>query len=315
MDYYYRNNQQHEEGPLPEEILREWLKLGQIRESTSVRRCDSSVWITAAAAFTQKSTPSALLGAAPVAPAEEAAGSIIGPKIRLIGTAAIGLLLFIAYQKGHRNGEAESPVASQPRQQPQTTAPFDASHQLVRTGLSHLYGIQCSVNMEAARQCFTTAASQNDCCGAYWQLVTADTDSNNAAVYEAVMNACASLGNGGDALAVLCVAIDWGWSSDRTYKQKGMELLQQMAQAGDSVASIEYGYCLMREENNREAQQQGFLILQDCSVHGMVRADRYLGLCYLHGIGTKKNEEKGKLLIKRAADYGDPEAIAMLKNS
>lgn len=322
MDYYYRNNQQQEEGPLPEEILREWLKLGQINESTYVRRCDSGVWMPAADAFCAPKGPAVLLSPSPSVPDEPSASPLNNVKARFIGGAVLALLAFIAYQKSQRGNALapQQPVATQP-QPHQTGANLEASHQLVRTGLAHLYGIQCPVNIAEANRCFDEAWNGNDACGAFWRITMIygtqtdfDKEKVNAA-FEAALTECRNQAAGGDPLAKLCVGCFDVCSSDANVKQGGMKLLFELADGGDVVALVEFGKNLSQTENDTEAQQTGFALLKELSDKRTVRADRYLAYCYLNGLGTAKDFEKVSQLMHRAADNGDPWAIDFIKQT
>lgn len=49
-------------------------------------------------------------------------------------------------------------------------------------------------------------------------------------------------------------------------------------------------------------------MLEECIAHEDGLAQYYLGLCYMRGLGVKKDKQYGKSLIKLAAEQGIEQA-------
>lgn len=121
------------------------------------------------------------------------------------------------------------------------------------------------------------------------------------------------------ALNLVLGADDSGYSEEMLWTQcKDLRALYEkvsaMSEKGDVAAMGGQGAILAFMMPDKYAEQ-GLIRLKQASVEGDVPSIRYLGICYLYGIGDKVDEKKGIELLKLAEEKGDTQSTEVLSRA
>lgn len=314
--YYYLNSHGQEEGPLPLDVLKDWVRLGQLPPDADIRAEGSPTWTSIRDLAHHRAAATQEPGRVPeyhATPKHEGM-----PKFRLIAVAAFALLGFIVYQKTRHDAGAQAGSASPSQEQP-AGATQAQTHALVAEGLNYLYGIGTKANLAEADRRFSEAMGQKDSCGAYWHIELfnsmnfGEIDKDTVAkIAEIAIPDCERLARQGDPLAQFCTGYIYCLRKDDNSRAEGLKLLAEVAKHGSAVAATEYADNLMKF-GNADAQREAFSLLEKLVPPGNARATFLIGVCYMKGIGTSTDQEKGAELIQQAAEMQDYFALAVME--
>ncbi len=86
---------------------------------------------------------------------------------------------------------------------------------------------------------------------------------------------------------------------------------RHLAEVAERVPAAKYRLGMMHLEGAMEGAdpEEAFRIMTELSKQDHAKAFYTLGYMYLNGIGVKKNEHKGSVMVHRAAELGDEMAI------
>ncbi len=99
---------------------------------------------------------------------------------------------------------------------------------------------------------------------------------------------------------------------DRTKQREAVAWFKKAADGGHAVGARKYGLALLHGEHAPLNIPEGIKWLEKASTGGDGEAQEVLGVMYLGGVGVKQDKDKAEILLRSAADSGQPRARVLL---
>ncbi len=178
-------------------------------------------------------------------------------------------------------------------------------------GICYAKGEGVSPSNEEAVKWFKKSSEQNNAKGQFYLSMAYNRGMGVSQDWEESIRLIKKSANQGFAKAQsqLGGLYEYGLMNTPKNHQEAMKWFKKAAEQGDPEGQWEVGSDYYFNDKFSEA----FKMFDKSAAQGKIEAIHSLGVCYYFGLGVEQDKKRGYIMVKQAAEQGDPAAIDDLK--